>query len=70
MLKTKYQKVFFLILFWISFCDAQTFDLIIKNGHVIDPKNNLDSKLDIGITDGIIKKISNKNLSLKLKKNN
>ena len=67
MLKTKYQK-FFLILFWISFCDAQTFDLIIKNGHVIDPKNNLDSKLDIGITDGIIKKISNKISHLNSKK--
>ncbi|MDG1027981.1 MAG: amidohydrolase/deacetylase family metallohydrolase [Flavobacteriaceae bacterium] len=43
----------------MSFCDAQIFDIIIKNGHVIDPKNDLDSKLDIGITDGIIKKISN-----------
>tara|TARA_B100001175_G_scaffold317762_1_gene336265 strand:- start:1841 stop:3127 length:1287 start_codon:yes stop_codon:yes gene_type:complete len=49
----------FLIFFWISFCDAQIYDLIIKNGHVIDPKNNIDSKLDIGIADGIIKKVSN-----------
>ena len=44
--------------FWVSLCDAQVFDLIIKNGHVIDPKNNLDSKLDIGISNGIIKKVS------------
>ena len=50
---------FFLIMFfWVSLCDAQVFDLIIKNGHVIDPKNNLDSKLDIGISNGIIKKVS------------
>lgn len=58
MSRLKYQS-FLIMFFWISFCDAQIFDLIIKNGHVIDPKNNLDSKLDIGISNGIIKKISN-----------
>ena len=67
MFKLKYQS-FLIMLFWISFCDAQIFDLVIKNGHVIDPKNNLDSKLDIGISNGIIKEVSNNISSYESKK--
>lgn len=33
---------------------AQEIDLLIKNGHVFDPKNNLDTILDISIRDGKI----------------
>src|SRR6266542_2578613 len=32
-------------------------NLIIKNGHIIDPTNNKDEKLDILISDGKIAKI-------------
>lgn len=35
-------------------------NLLIKNGHVIDPSQNLDEKLDILVTDGIIKEIGKK----------
>src|SRR5215204_1069832 len=30
------------------------YDLLIKGGHVLDPGQNLDGKMDIGITDGKI----------------
>src|SRR5690606_4264932 len=36
---------------------AQQFDLLIKNGHVIDAKNNIDSKMDIAISGGKIARI-------------
>jgi len=36
--------------------------LLIKNGHIIDPKNNIDEVLDIYIQDGFIKDIG-KNIS-------
>ncbi len=35
-------------------------NLLIKNGHVIDPSQNLDEKLDILVADGIIKEIGKK----------
>ncbi len=37
---------------------AQEFDLLIKNGQVIDTKNGIDSKMDIAIRGGKIAKIS------------
>lgn len=33
---------------------AQEFDLLLKNGHVIDPKNNLNAVRDVAIRDGKI----------------
>jgi len=30
------------------------YDLLLKNGHVIDPKNNVDSQMDVAINDGKI----------------
>src|SRR6267378_3776831 len=36
---------------------SQQFDLLIKNGRVIDPKNHIDSKLDVGVKDGRIAKV-------------
>ena len=36
---------------------GQTHDLLILNGHLIDPKTKVDQKMDIGITDGIVTKI-------------
>ena len=35
---------------------AQSYDLLIRNGHVIDPKNNIDGLLDIAVKDGRIAK--------------
>jgi dihydroorotase len=33
---------------------AQQYDLVLRNGHVIDPKNNVDAKRDVAIRDGKI----------------
>ncbi len=33
-------------------------DILIKGGHVIDPKNHIDSEMDIAITDGMISQVA------------
>jgi len=38
---------------------GQQYDLLIKNGHVIDPKNNIDTIKDVALTNGKIGKIDN-----------
>jgi dihydroorotase len=43
-----------LLYFCFVAVQAQGIDLLIKNGHVVDPKNNLDAVLDISIRDGKI----------------
>ena len=37
---------------------AQEIDLLIKNGHVIDPKNNIDSPMDVAIAGGKILRVA------------
>ncbi|CAN5214733.1 amidohydrolase/deacetylase family metallohydrolase [soil metagenome] len=61
------KKIFyFLLLFY--FCGfivkAQNYDLIIKGGQVIDPKNNLNTVLDVAIKDGKIARVA-KNINSK-----
>lgn len=41
---------------------AQTYSILIKGGHVIDPKNNIDEVMDVAIADGKIVKVA-KNIS-------
>lgn len=47
-------------LFFVFFCllsgwvAGQQFDLVLKNGHVIDPKNGIDQKMDVAISGGRI----------------
>jgi dihydroorotase len=51
----------FLLLFLFSFSavvNAQTIDILLKGGHVIDPKNKIDSKMDVAIADGKIVKVA------------
>jgi len=38
---------------------AQQYDLLIRNGRIIDPKNNIDSKMDLAVKDGKIAKVAN-----------
>ena len=38
---------------------AQQYDLLIRNGTVIDPKNNINAKMDIAVKDGKISKLAN-----------
>ncbi len=37
---------------------AQDIDILLKGGHVIDPANNIDSKMDVAIKDGKILKVA------------
>lgn len=43
-----------------SFVNAQSqaIDILLKGGHVIDPKNNIDSRMDVAIGDGKIIQVS------------
>jgi dihydroorotase len=42
----------------ISLLKAQEIDLLLKGGHLIDPKNNINSKMDVGIKDGKVVRVS------------
>ncbi|HBE41938.1 MAG TPA: amidohydrolase/deacetylase family metallohydrolase, partial [Bacteroidales bacterium] len=44
--------VIFLIISSLS--RAQTYNIVIKGGHVIDPKNNINEVMDIAVKDGKI----------------
>ena len=51
-------KIFLHLLIFL-FCSnlllpAQTYSIVIKDGHVIDPKNNINAVMDIAIADGKI----------------
>jgi len=37
---------------------SQTIDILLKGGHVIDPKNSIDGKMDVAIADGKIVQVS------------
>src|SRR5215216_6355135 len=41
-------------LFFATVLFSQTYSIVIKGGHVIDTKNNIDEIMDIAITDGKI----------------
>src|SRR5690349_1833377 len=43
---------------------AQQVDLLLKGGHVIDPKNNINQQMDVAITNGKISQVA-KNLAAK-----
>lgn len=47
------------LLFLATLTQAQQYDLLIINGQVIDPQNNIDAKMDIAIKDGRITKVNN-----------
>jgi dihydroorotase len=57
-----YIPVWFLVLlfrFLISGgLNAQSFDILLKGGHVIDPKNHLDAQMDVAIKDGKIVQVA------------
>ena len=50
---------FFCILFFVpAVVYPQQYDLLIKNGHVIDPKNHINSKKDVAVSGGKIAKVA------------
>ena len=44
--------------------NAQVYSIVIKGGHVIDPKNNIDGVMDVAIKDGKIELLA-KNINAK-----
>lgn len=59
MLIAGFTVLFILVLFLVpAVAQAQQFDLLIKNGHVIDAKNNIDSRMDVAISGGKIARVS------------
>jgi len=59
----------YLLLFTVIFCSsssayAQTYNIVIKGGHVIDPKNNINGVMDVAINDGKIAAVA-KNIDAK-----
>ncbi|MFZ4101348.1 MAG: amidohydrolase/deacetylase family metallohydrolase, partial [Sphingobacterium thalpophilum] len=55
--KRKALIVFSLFLF-IQTSNAQEIDILLKGGHLIDPKNNIDAKMDIAVKDGKIFRVA------------
>jgi dihydroorotase len=52
--------IIFMLALSLSFqtLQAQSIDILLKGGHVIDPKNNIDSKMDVAITGRKIFKVA------------
>ena len=51
---------FLLVLYGGLSVKSQTVDILIKNGHVIDPKNNIDAIMDVAITGNKISEVASK----------
>ena len=47
-----------LLVMMTGFTRAQTYNIVIKGGHLIDPKNNIDGIMDLAISDGKVAVIS------------
>ncbi|SDM35532.1 dihydroorotase [Daejeonella rubra] len=65
------KKIFFLFLYLgilIGFAQAQTrYDILIKGGHVVDAKNNINELMDVAIQDGKVAAVA-KNINPSLSK--
>lgn len=46
------------LLFVTAAGQSQEIDILLKGGHVIDPKNNIDSQMDVGIANGKILRVA------------
>lgn len=57
-MKHRFLLIFFLICCQNLAVNAQTYSILIKGGTVIDPKNNLNQIMDVGIFEGKIKKVA------------
>ncbi|KAA6441525.1 amidohydrolase/deacetylase family metallohydrolase [Dyadobacter flavalbus] len=57
-MKYRFLIVFYLLCIQSAATFAQTYSILIKGGTVIDPKNNLNQIMDVGIYEGKIKKIA------------
>ncbi len=66
-----FARIALLFLFFFQTTHAQQnpdIDILIKGGHVIDPKNNIDAPMDVGITGGKISQVSQNIAATRAKK--
>lgn len=56
--------IFAILLLVAGSVQAQTYSMVIKGGHVIDPKNNINEVMDIAVSDGKIARVA-KNIDAK-----
>jgi dihydroorotase len=57
-MKHKSILIIFLVCLQSVISNAQTYSILIKGGTVIDPKNNINQVMDVGIFEGKIKKVA------------
>lgn len=57
-MRKNYILLFALACMLMNFAKAQTYDVVIKGGHLIDPKNSIDELMDVAISDGKIAQIA------------
>jgi dihydroorotase len=57
-MNTKLSIILLFVLASVWSAMSQQYDIVIKGGHVIDPKNNIDGVRDIAIADGKIARVS------------
>ena len=53
-MRSKITTILLILCFIANFSMGQKYNIVIKGGHVIDPKNNIDAVMDVAITDGKI----------------
>ena len=51
-------KRIFLVLTALPLAAQPSYDLLLKGGHVIDPKNNIDKVMDVAIAGGKIARVA------------
>jgi len=52
--KTTWMVLFLFCFFAVNILHAQQIDILLKGGHVIDPKNKIDAQMDVAIANGKI----------------
>ncbi|MDY0098931.1 MAG: amidohydrolase/deacetylase family metallohydrolase [Bacteroidales bacterium] len=52
--------LFFMSIMAALFAQAQSYDIVIRGGHVIDPKNNINEPMDVAVRDGKIAMVAKK----------
>lgn len=57
-MKVRIPGMLLILMLISSLVSAQTYDLLIKGGRLIDPKNNVDGLMDVAITDGKVAKVA------------
>lgn len=57
-MRSKSLFVFLMLVLMTGFAMAQTYNIVIKGGHLVDPKNNIDGIMDIAISDGKVAAIA------------